>query len=384
MRILIIGNGFDLAHGLKTTYRDFLTFCRSIDFDDASQNTLRQGLDKNFWLSHFLLSSINIGDTWIDFEEEIHKAISALSKLSVGAKTSYPRFFQFQAKKKDSVMFTFPRERKEMQTSFAEEAGYINSILKRSFTPLEKDGRNWKSEFDTLKKEDKSYYSFVCSSDRGMSTVLFKNTDGVVNYAYDELRRFVMALEYYLATINDTSPLKTFTLQDGTQLNSVLSFNYTNTFERLYPGIAGSTIYIHGKVNSPQTDSCNMVLGTRSFVESDMIADNFSMFAKYHQRQRYDNMGAYQALLSHTDLANNNRGNWIGILGHSLDSTDKHLIKRVLTANNRAQITVFYHSDVAKNNLISKLYAILGEEDAEKRVTFTYQHDPKRGLLLPL
>lgn len=28
MDILIIGNGFDLAHGLKTSYKDFLDFCK--------------------------------------------------------------------------------------------------------------------------------------------------------------------------------------------------------------------------------------------------------------------------------------------------------------------------------------------------------------------
>ena len=27
MNILVIGNGFDLAHGLQTTYKDFLNFC---------------------------------------------------------------------------------------------------------------------------------------------------------------------------------------------------------------------------------------------------------------------------------------------------------------------------------------------------------------------
>lgn len=31
MNILIIGNGFDLAHGLPTSYVDFLKFFHSID-----------------------------------------------------------------------------------------------------------------------------------------------------------------------------------------------------------------------------------------------------------------------------------------------------------------------------------------------------------------
>ena len=30
MNILMIGNGFDLAHGLPTGYPDFLGFCRMI------------------------------------------------------------------------------------------------------------------------------------------------------------------------------------------------------------------------------------------------------------------------------------------------------------------------------------------------------------------
>ena len=30
MNILVIGNGFDLAHGLPTGYTDFLAFCRMI------------------------------------------------------------------------------------------------------------------------------------------------------------------------------------------------------------------------------------------------------------------------------------------------------------------------------------------------------------------
>ena len=40
MNILVIGNGFDIAHGLPTQYKDFLNFIRKYylfkDFDDAS------------------------------------------------------------------------------------------------------------------------------------------------------------------------------------------------------------------------------------------------------------------------------------------------------------------------------------------------------------
>ena len=32
-KILIIGNGFDLAHGLPTAYKDFMQFCNVVPSD---------------------------------------------------------------------------------------------------------------------------------------------------------------------------------------------------------------------------------------------------------------------------------------------------------------------------------------------------------------
>jgi hypothetical protein len=41
-RIILIGNGFDLAHGLKTSYRDFID-----DFWDKKKEEVIAGLKKN-------------------------------------------------------------------------------------------------------------------------------------------------------------------------------------------------------------------------------------------------------------------------------------------------------------------------------------------------
>lgn len=49
MNILLIGNGFDLAHKLPTTYKDFLEFCekarRIYTFDDLA--TLDEYIEMN-------------------------------------------------------------------------------------------------------------------------------------------------------------------------------------------------------------------------------------------------------------------------------------------------------------------------------------------------
>ncbi len=133
MEILLIGNGFDLAHGLPTKYRDFLDFCQGVkilfskdfasytDYEKKLKEQLREDvspqilqisaeafhykngdlvpfsidgaknaqqrnvlqelhtlIDRNAWIRYFMQRSSCIGENWIDFESEISKAIQAL------------------------------------------------------------------------------------------------------------------------------------------------------------------------------------------------------------------------------------------------------------------------------------------------------------------
>lgn len=114
MNILVIGNGFDLAHGLPTKYTDFLKFVEVINQvieiknnDDISNldwrginqqikelikinmgnvrnNIFSQGqvwrelLEDNFWIEYFLQCLMYQKENWIDFESEISKIIQSL------------------------------------------------------------------------------------------------------------------------------------------------------------------------------------------------------------------------------------------------------------------------------------------------------------------
>ena len=110
MNILVIGNGFDIAHGLPTGYKDFLLFVsifqnlssnvvfapscekeekmlvflktlkeKSANHDESATaiwNELNKLIDKNIWVSYF--QKINAKERWVDFEQEISKVIQAL------------------------------------------------------------------------------------------------------------------------------------------------------------------------------------------------------------------------------------------------------------------------------------------------------------------
>ena len=129
MNILVLGNGFDLAHGLPTSYKDFLTFCKKIEalykyseiisqdeykakeIDSWKMNEsikerfvnayadrkndkciceegierhvtinsiydeLYEYIQQNTWLEYFWNAPTYVGDNWIDFETEIAEVV---------------------------------------------------------------------------------------------------------------------------------------------------------------------------------------------------------------------------------------------------------------------------------------------------------------------
>ena len=117
-KILLIGNGFDLAHGLPTSYSFFLDFCDKVkkiftlqrrmtdemyekkilddwniddsiksklyEWDKNTNNNLNKlfieiydNIKDNIWINYFLNIRYTLGKNWIDFESEISNIIQA-------------------------------------------------------------------------------------------------------------------------------------------------------------------------------------------------------------------------------------------------------------------------------------------------------------------
>lgn len=124
MNILVIGNGFDLAHKLPTRYNDFIGFVeRFLNIINTPQilqqgelkNTektvykyidhlifneqqlckeLEQLVKDNIWIEYFLQNPMYQKENWIDFENEISKVIQSLDQdmfLRMGKKVNCRR-----------------------------------------------------------------------------------------------------------------------------------------------------------------------------------------------------------------------------------------------------------------------------------------------------
>ena len=384
MNILVIGNGFDLAHGLPTKYRDFLEFCERVKgiydlsnnaslgdykakyIDDWEMNDyiktalleaferrhkhdvkitykvleeLYEHIRENTWLEYFLNCDSYIGQNWIDFEMEISRVIQSLDQLR-------------KVEKKNL----------DIQKVYQEEQKILMSLLKASKGSMKRD------------------YGSI------------KGIDKYVQFLNVELERLIRALEIYIAEFVAGISISLRNSDIGQlSVEYVLSFNYSDTYKKLYG--ANEKIrydYIHGIANINNTlQSNNMVLGIDEYLsleERDKEIE-FIAFKKYYQRIFKGTGCKYKEWLfdmkekSKTieselryqypmqipfEKFTNDARNYLYIFGHSLDITDKDIF-RDLILNDNVYTTIFYYS---KNDLslkIANLVKVLGQDELIKR-----------------
>ena len=164
-------------------------------------------------------------------------------------------------------------------------------------------------------------------------------------------------------------------------INKVLSFNYTKTFELLY-GI-GKKIeydYIHGKADISNTiETNNMVLGINEFLPEDRknIDLKFIEFKKYYQRIYKETGCNYRRWLDEIEELNEQFDNQlikkrehpvhnVYIYGHSLDVTDGDVLRSLILTRN-VYTTIFYHNKEAMGKEIANLVRIIGQDELIKR-----------------
>lgn len=361
MNILVLGNGFDLAHGLPTTYKDFLDFanvvekiskneaskCDSIpngemikwyidekiNGDKSIYNELESLIKDNVWLRHFNAvyeSRKRDGkDGWIDFESEISSAIQALD----GALDDVKEYIR---KGKDR--------------------GHIQPY-----------------QFEALK--------YLINREKSKYDSIYLNIEYISAFKEQflkDLNRLTRCLEIYLSDyVNNLPVSKKLPDIDGLKIDKVLSFNYTNTYERLYgkdnPDIEYD--YIHGKADiAHDINSCNLVLGIDEYLPEGERDENieFIQFKKFYQRiykktgcKYLDWINGYSTRLNDT---RRNKFNQvvedfnIYIFGHSLDITDKDILSKLILAKYARTISFHFNQD-ALGNQIANLVKVIGQDN---------------------
>lgn len=369
LNILIIGNGFDLAHNLPTKYEHFLKYvdafkrfkevCKqesiSADWEVAGDEDkkyiihfanlyeknpqiyeeINELILNNTWINYFwgIYKNRCVAgkDGWIDFESEISRIIQTL----------------------DGARFTILEE--------INKGHKLGKMTQRQLDILDPVFGQTKRNRDSIEFEE--------------TAIGYKKARLLT-----DLNRLTRCLEIYLRNyVEEITPEVKLPDIDRLSIHCVLSFNYTHTYERFYGTNSSQKIkydYIHGetKANS-NIDNCNLILGIDEYLEGyAKDRDNeFIQFKKFYQRI-YKKTGC-----KYIDWVNNiakfpsgygGNGDFVHnvyIIGHSLDITDKDILSRLINMES-TKTTIFYHNQVTLGSQISNLVKVLGEDNLIAKV----------------
>lgn len=353
MQILILGNGFDIEHGLPTKYIDFLEFIddfleigesadRDIAIDEVSDDRKKKffkemfsttdnklieqlllKVKNNIWIKYFKRNEEYIKENWIDFEKEISNIIKLLEK----AKSEYEL-----------------------------EAIFYNDEIKAS---------------EAYIKYQKEIYSWHRSGEFYISESTFSFQK---NKLLEDLNMLINALEIYLAEYVGKLPVNKYNPDIAAlRPTHVLSFNYTDTYYRIYD-TGGRNIeydFIHGRAKE-NNDSPEMVLGIDEYLSDEERSKNveFIEFQKYYQRMQKRTSCYYKDWDEKILQASKNGKDKkveLYIFGHSLDVTDKDILREFLL-NDNVKTTIFIYNQKAYERGLANLVKVLGTETLLKKM----------------
>ncbi len=351
-KVLILGNGFDLAHKLPVHYGDFLCFCKKIEIKNAQHmnefnnhviKKLLKYLYKNIWYRYFHLLNNGIisGKNWIDFENEISIIIQVIDRNEDNLLVSMEHFVN-----------EFKNEKLNINSIERSRMLVFIILLYRDF----KWPRKERANLELLRER-----------------------------SLKDLERLIRALEIYLSCfveklLDESIPKLNYI--EELNPDYVINFNYTHTYEKIYG--KNDVFHVHGYCDRERNaKNNNMVLGIDEYW-SDEECDshiNFSIFKKFVQRIMKKTGTDNYKYLKEIDriYKNENKSSEVYIFGHSLDVTDKDILKGFLESD-ATIVTIYCMNKEVEGELIANVIKLIGEKCLLKKVN---QEQPKIKFIIP-
>lgn len=334
--ILIIGNGFDIANGYKTSYTDFVSFIKNkeyINYNSISKyDKFIEIVQSNIFIKHFLTIEF---DFWSNVEEEIKRIISATAYVySDGSKNRESKSLP------DSYRATVAVRLDEYTKKVLYEFGLVNNC----------------------------YGNHVLSSEYydSMSGIKWNKLNKLL---IDQLIDFKKLLTIYLKEIvpllrfnhNSEPSAKVKEQIKKIEPSYIITFNYTDYYKEYFPNTEAN--HVHGDLKNE-----NIVLG---FDDNELTGTEYVRFKKYFQRiqnklkpinKNDECFNVEELVLSNACDEKVFLENIISIYGLSFDITDEDYIKELFNVPNTKKVVVYYYSDEDYDNKIINLIKIFDKQ----------------------
>lgn len=343
MKLLVLGNGFDLDHDLPTSYFDFLNFCnnllsangkdplgspaalkdsqkkyiQNISENESLKDRFISLIDDNIFLKYFNLRIKLRQEKWIDLEQEIKSVINTFNIIA--------------AELRKSGLYSYTPHDNHIVYQLVHELHLSRFISASGFT----------------EKNLKDIHTILC----------------------EDFEKFSTALETYIYHFVNTTEVRGIS-PDIINFNAdkILTFNYSDTYERIYGGISWKEEidYIHGKAVECADEQSDIILGITSDQNNFSFKNDYVEFEKYFQRITKKTGNKYKNWLQ--SRLGKNEHIEISFFGHSLYASDSDIIKD-LVYHDKSKITIFYHSQNSYKEIVANLIEVIGKDTLIKYVS---------------
>ena len=334
-KLLVIGNGFDLHHGMKTRYDDFIDFVKEYIKDKDSvflENKISpaymqlfENVEKNNFVKCLIGYSEQING-WIDFEIVIKNIV-----------TYFDKFIESQLKKR-KIAGVDLFEMTEGKDGFS-------NLVEQTFDKILCFGED--NTYGFLLE----YKSDLYGIDK---TEIIKS----LRAEFEDFRGF---LRNYLKFVEPCMRKESgkYLYNISNQINEIgadylITFNYTDTY-KLYDIPIENVTHIHGALDEA------LVLG---YNDEDEESLDFVYFKKYFQciKYRTDLLFENYKYFTVADIHGRRVFPTVYFFGHSLDETDEEYLKK-LFGDGKHKVIIYYLDDDDFEKKVINVIKLLKKED---------------------
>jgi len=335
-KIILIGNGFDLAHGMKTSYNDFINDFEKQVKDEYFNRTINYSGDVIINTDYIYSSNYNPSN--YNFKDHL------------GAFSFNNIFFEYVINRFKAV-------------NYYDLEGFFYEILKQTdvnnIVKLNKDFSSFTNHLE--KYLTKIENEFRQNDDNPISEILSYINSPILFNELSQDARNSMSKKHEVWYNNDIGKRRSMErfYEEFKQSNQkfeskstlILNFNYTET-ANLYHTDKSQTINIHGKLNdteNPIIFGYGDELDSQYSVIEDMKDNRFLEHFKSINYAKTDN---YKKVLEYidSDLFQ------ICVMGHSCGNTDRTLLNTMFEHNNCASVKIYYHQKSFTENNFLEIY----------------------------
>lgn len=363
-RIVLIGNGFDLAHNLKTRYEDFINWYWDYRVDGFVNNrtnissdclcTFECLLQETWYLFYFYLPK---------FSQKLtgKEIVQSIRKDPYRYRVSSSPFFENICKSIETkgwvdieneyyhllTEYALTNSNAEYLKGLNEQLGYLKDLLANYLGFIDKQEVNIN---ESIKRK---IYAPIKLDDISVASksILKENVDSWVEQndivVRDKIRRYGLNEEdfndaityfrdnYKAGKVLFTDVPRQYLLPDAVML---LNFNYTHTAQLYHNADLGFINYIHGKIDDTQS----VIFGY-----GDELDDDYKKLQKLNDNEclcnvktiKYQESDNYRRLLSFAESAPYQ----VCIVGHSCGNSDRTLLNTLFEHKNCISIKPYYY-----------------------------------------